>query len=203
MSVNGISQAGPFTRGYPVTGYGRKETEKNAVEEAFSGRMDQVRKSQSSGGNFVLHYFDNEEGDRSVSACCGEDYSVTVYEPKGFDPADPVYKVKIWDKDGNVTERMVNVSEVDPKNSDFIDMYAYAAHVSESGQCPDALSSFMGSDTAVYGTRQRTYQDLTNKVNWVDAVKEMMQMQYDAGNLQGYLGYKRFFDFLCDDSNGK
>lgn len=203
MSVNGIGQAGPFSRGCPVTGYETKGIEKNTVGGTFGGRMEQVRKSQSSGGNFVLHYFDNEEGDRSVSACCGEDYSVTVYEPKDFDPDDPVYKVKVWDKDGNVTERMVNVSGIDPKNSDFIDMYAYAAHVSASGQCPEALSSFMGSDSAIYGMRQRTYQDLTNKVNWVDAVKEMMQMQYDAGNLQGYLGYKKFFDFLTDNSNGK
>lgn len=47
-------------------------------------------------------------------------YSLTVYQPNDFDPANPVYKVKAWDKDENVTERMVDVSKIDKKNSDYI-----------------------------------------------------------------------------------
>lgn len=46
---------------------------------------------------------------------CGTDYSLTVYQPNDFEPAIPVYKVKAWDKDGNVTERMVDVSKIDKK----------------------------------------------------------------------------------------
>lgn len=49
---------------------------------------------------------------------CGTDYSLTVYQPNDFEPAIPVYKVKAWDKDGNVTERMVDVSKIDKKTSD-------------------------------------------------------------------------------------
>lgn len=30
----------------------------------------------------------------------------------------------------------------------------------------------------------------------MDIVKEMMQMQYHAGNLKGYLDYKQFWDFM-------
>lgn len=196
MSINGIGQR-PFMTGYPMAD--TRRAGKNEIGEAFGSHMDQMQRSQMSGGAFVLHYFDGEDGDHAVSASCGTDYSVTVYEPKDFDPANPVYKVKTWDKDGNTVERMVDVSKVDPKDSDFIDMYAYACHVSKNGQCSDALSSFMGSGTAIYGMRGRTYEDLTNKVNWMAAVKEMMQMQYDTGNLQGYLGYKKFFDFLMNE----
>ena len=46
-------------------------------------------------------------------------YSLTVYQPNDFDPANPVYKVKAWDKDENVTERMVDVSKID-KNTVII-----------------------------------------------------------------------------------
>ena len=82
-------------------------------------------------------------------------------------------------------------------------MYAYACHVSGNGECPDALSSFMGAGSAAYGLSGNTYQDLTKTVNWMGAVEEMMQMQYDAGNLQGYLDYKKFFDFLTDENPAK
>lgn len=37
---------------------------------------------------------------------------------------------------------------------------------------------------------------LFDKENWQDIVKDIMQMQYRAGNLEGYLNYKRFWDFL-------
>lgn len=194
MGVYGIGADGYRT----LPGYGLGRTQGSAEGNQFAGQMGNVQKSQMAGGAFELHYFDNEDGERAVSAACGTDYSVTVYEPKGFDAANPVYKVKIWDKEGNTTERMVDISQVDPKNSDFIDMYAYSSYLEKSGKCPDALSSFMGSGTACYGTGERTYDDLSRKINWPDAVREMMMMQYDAGNLQGYLGYKRFLDTLME-----
>lgn len=198
MSVYGIGAPYQGTAGYGLTGYTAGKTQKSMGGSNFASQANNVQKSQMASGAFELHYFDSPDGERAVSAACGTDYSVTVYEPKDFDAANPVYKVKTWDKEGNITERMVDVSEVDPEDSDFIDMYAYSCYLAESGKCPDALSYFMGSDTARYGMEGRTYEDLTHKINWVDAVKEMMMMQYDAGNLQGYLGYKKFFDTLMD-----
>ena len=38
--------------------------------------------------------------------------STTVYKPADFDESNPVYRVKIWDSYGNVTERDVNLNEV-------------------------------------------------------------------------------------------
>lgn len=34
------------------------------------------------------------------------------------------------------------------------------------------------------------------KENWIDILDDLMQMQYHAGNLKGYLDYKKFLDFL-------
>ena len=197
MSVNRIG-----TIPNPLAGYTTGKTKKPQAENAFALQNHTVQKSQMPGGAFVLHYFDNEEGDRSLGAACGTDYSVTVYEPKDFDPANPVYKVKLWDKDGNVTERMVDVTKVDPANSDFIDMYAYSCYVTQNGSCPNAESAFMGADMGSYGPDGRTYKDLFAAKNWIKEVGDMMDMQYNAGNMQGYLFYKKFFDFLMKDKLG-
>lgn len=46
---------------------------------------------------------------------------------------------------------------------------------------------------------QRSNDDYENgfdKTNWLDAVKEIMQIQYNAENLKGYLDYKKFLDFF-------
>lgn len=191
MSINGIGAAGCQTA---ITGYGVGKTKK-AAENNFSNQTHNVQKSQMPGGAFVLHYFDNEEGERAVSASCGTDYSVTVYEPKDFDSANPVYKVKAWDKDGNITERMVDISKVNPEDCDYIDMYAYSCYAESKG-CSSALSSFMGADADQYVSAGRTYSDLFTAKDWVKAVRDMMQMQYDANNLAGYLDYKKFYDYM-------
>ena len=49
--------------------------------------------------------------------------------------------MKVWDKDGNVTERMVDVSKVDTTGSDYIDMFAYSSHLLASWKCPGAQSA--------------------------------------------------------------
>ena len=187
-----------MTAYYPRTGYGmgikqQKLSERNSVqtEKTFA----QPQKAQASSGSFVLH-ISNEEDGKAIGAVCGTDHSVTVYKPKNFDAENPVYKVKIWDKDGNSTERMVDISKVDPKNSDFIDMFAYSSHLSATGECPGAQSSFMSSAANQHGLDERTYKDLFKENNWVNALADAMQTQYAAGNFEGYLNYKPFWDFL-------
>ncbi|MDE7267727.1 MAG: hypothetical protein K2N89_09715 [Lachnospiraceae bacterium] len=168
--------------------------EKNDIET--EQKFDIPQKTQASSGSFVLH-ISNEEDGKAIGAVCGADYSVTVYKPKNFDAENPVYKVKIWDKDGNVTERMVNISKVDPRNSDFIDMFAYSGHLSETGECPSAQSSFLECPSAnQHGLDERTYKDLFKENNWINALADAMQTQYAAGNIEGYLHYKPLWDFL-------
>ena len=171
----------------------QKLGEKNDIET--EQKFDIPQKTQASSGGFVLH-ISNEEDGKAIGAMCGADHSVTVYKPKDFDAENPVYKVKIWDKDGNATERMVDISKVDPKNSDFIDMFAYSSHLSATGECPSAQSSFMSSSANQHSLDERTYKDLFKETNWVNALADAMQTQYAAGNIEGYLNYKPFWDFL-------
>lgn len=196
MSVYGIGAAG-----YPMATqgagcYGTKRVEKKTDNTGSMGQVHEtVQRSEMSSGAFELHISNDQDGE-AISAACGRDYSLTVYKPKDFDPANPVYKAKIWDKDGNVTERMVDVSKVDPRNSDYIDMFAYSSHLSASGECPSAQSSFVSSAGNQHGSDDRGYKDLFQETDWVSALAEAMQTQYQAGNIEGYLNYKPFWDFL-------
>ncbi len=195
MSIYGVGISA-----YSATGYGYTRTGQTTASRNHTNCTETVQKSEMAGGSFVLHYFDNEDGEKTVGAACGTDYSISAYIPKDFDPENPVYKVKVWDKDGEVMERMVDVSKVDPENSDYIDMFAYASYLESSGKCPGAQSAFMGSSGNPYDMGDRRYDDLFEKTNWMGKLKEFMQMQYDAGNLMGYMEYKKFYDFLGTDN---
>ncbi len=192
MSISGIG-----TFGYPAAGFyqTRRET-KSAARAGSAGQIHEtLQRSEMSGGAFELHISNDEDGE-VVGAMCGRDHSITVYKPKDFDPANPVYKAKVWDKDGNVTERMVDVSEVDPRDSDYIDMFAYTSYLSASGDCPSAETSFWQSSANQHGSTDRSYEDLFCRTDWVGALADAMQTQYQAGNIEGYLEYKPFWDFL-------
>ena len=181
MSISGIGTSN-YTTGY---------TAKRAVRNASADNFENTINTKKSSGVFTLHYFDNKDGDTAIGACGNKDGgSVTVYKPKDFDPSNPMYKVREWDSNGNMTERMTNVLEVDPQNADFCDMYAYSCYLTDSGTYSDAQNVFM---------RARgfsTDDNLSAATNWLNVIKTAMQTQYDAGNMIGYFDYKRFFDFL-------
>lgn len=186
-----------ITACYPAAAWNKKAwpelNRKGNAPEDTSAQPEQ--KTQMPSGTFELHISNDTDGE-AVGASCGTDYSVTVYKPKDFDSANPIYKVKVWDKEGNTTERMVDVSQVDPADCDYIDMFAYSSHLSVNGECRSAQSSFMHSAGNPHGADGRTYRDLFQNTDWVSRLAEAMQTQYDAGNIEGYLSYKPFWDFL-------
>ena len=194
MNVGGI------TSNYPI-GYETRKTQKAMPEQSFANTMGKAANVNSK-QIFTLHWFEDELGEKPIGASGLENGgSTTVYKPVDFNPANPVYRVRIWDAEGNMTERMVDISKVDPKNCDIIDMHAYACHLTDSGEFPDAQFTFMRAHCF-----QQVMENPSNpggfrdncldKCNWIDIVKGAMQMQYDAGNLAGYLDYKKFWDFL-------
>lgn len=122
----------------------------------------------------TLHGADKETGDITVflGAEVVTGSSISVYKTQDFDSENPVYKVKIWDKSGNVTERMVDVSKVDPKNCDTAEMYVYTANLKKSRK-----DSF--EDTvlkAVKNTEQRNSVSwsFSEKTDWVKIVNSIM-----------------------------
>lgn len=149
----------------------------------------------------VLHENNGaEEGETVVSSSVNvlTEVSMAVYKPQSYDAANPVYHVKVWDADSNImAERMVDISKIDPRNCDEVEMSAYAWHLSRSGQYPKAFLNFAGIHSYNKTEQQKyTPENIFDKVNWVDIIRDFMQMQYDAHNMKGYLEYKSFLEFL-------
>ena len=57
-----------------------------------------------------------------------------VYKAQDYTLEHPVYRIKSWDATGNLTEHVIDVSQVDPKNCNTYEMYAYAANLKETGK---------------------------------------------------------------------
>lgn len=197
MGVSGIGTNNyPFGAKY-AAGYGAAQKAENSNPQEEAANMSWTVKAENH--DIVLHGEESAEDGKVVSAwaCVTGNTSMTVYQPHDFDPAHPVYKVKVWDSHGNVTERMVDISAVDPANCDTVEMYAYSAWLSKSGKCPDALQNFMFAH-AHHKDKEGSYgyESLFDKEDWLKIVKEVMEMQYRAGNLKGYADYKRFLGAL-------
>lgn len=126
--------------------------------------------------------------------------TISVFKPKNFDEENPMYKVKTWDANGNMEEKYIKVSEVDPKNAGYDEMFAYTSYLSDSGKYPDAQLRFMtalGIEEVVRDYNGIPRDDLYNaKTNWVNIVKKAMDMQFDCGNKEGFLKFKGFWDYL-------
>ena len=96
----------------------------------------------------VLHDQNNADEEETVVGSSGNartGVSIAVYKPREFDASNPVYEVETWDADDNMTERMVNISEVDPADCDEVEMTAYTWYLSNSGKCPAAFLLFAGA----------------------------------------------------------
>ena len=123
--------------------------------------------------------------------------SIAVYKPREFDASNPVYEVETWDAEDNMTERMVNISKVDPADCDEVEMTAYTWYLSNSGKCPAAFLLFAGAREHRQTSRPGYSSDsVFEKSNWVELFREYMQMQYMAGNRKGYLEHKKLLGFL-------
>ncbi len=96
-----------------------------------------------------------------------------------------------------MTERMVDISKIDPKNCDEVEMSAYSWYLSNSGQCPNAFLGFAVARRHNQ-SKQLKYDagSVFDKVNWIDIIRDFMQMQYDAHNMNGYLDYKKLLGFM-------
>ena len=191
MGVSGIG-----TMGYPAAGYETRRTERNAAGGNFAKQAAEAAQATA-----TLHGAEEGSGDITVFSgaeiVSGSSYS--VYKTQDFDPENPVYKVKTWDKSGNVTERMVDVSKVDPKNCDAAEMYAYTADLKESGKGSfedTVLKAAVAKAVKNAEQRSSASWSFSEKTDWVEIVKGIMQSEYSYGDLKGYMEWKKFLGFL-------
>lgn len=193
MSVTGIGAAGS-----PVTGYETRRTERNVAGGDFAKQA-----AQAAGQTQTATLHGAEEGSGDITIFSGAEIasgsSYSVYKTPDFDPANPVYKVKIWDNSGNATERMVDVSKVDPENCDTVEMYAYTADLKESGKGSfedTVLKAAVAKAVKNAEQRSSASWNFSEKTDWVKIVNDIMQSEYSYGDLKGYMEWKKFLGFL-------
>ena len=195
MSISGIGAAG-----YPASGHETKRTERNVAGGNFAKQAAEA--AQAAGkATAILHGADEGSGDitifSGVELVSGTSYS--VYKTQDFDPENPVYKVKLWDQSGNVTEQMVDVSKVDPKNCDTAEMYAYTANLKESGKGSfedTVLKAAVAKAVKNAEQRNASAWSFSERTDWVKIVNDIMQSEYRYGDLKGYMEWKKFLGFL-------
>ncbi len=190
MNVNGIG-----VTGYPEAGYETRKTERNVAGGKFAEQAAEAAQTAT------LHGADEGTGDIAVSSWADvvSGSSISVYKTPDFDASNPVYKVKTWDKSGNVTEQMVDVSKVDPKNCDTAEMYAYTANLKESGKGSfedTVLKAAVAKAVKNAEQRNSATWSFSEKTDWVKIVNDIMQSEYSYGDLKGYMEWKKFLGFL-------
>ena len=194
MNISGIG-----TTYYP-TGHETKKAERNAIGGNFARQVAEA--AQAAGTAPVVTLHGAEEGTGDIAMFSGAEVvsgtSFSVYRTQDFDSENPVYKVKMWGESGNVTEQMVDVSKVDPKNCNTVEMYAYTAHLKGNGK-----GSF--EDTVLKTAVVKSVQDVesnsgiwsfSEKVDWVKVVNDIMESSYQYGDLKGYMEWEKFLDLL-------
>lgn len=196
MSVSGIG-----TTGYQIAGYDTRKTERNVAGGNFAKQAEEAAQATAQTSTAILHGSDEETGDIAIFSNVDvvNNSSITIYKTQDFDPNNPVYKVKTWDNDDNVTERMIDISKVDPKNCDTAEMYVYTANLKESGKGSfedTVLKAAVAK--AVKNAEQRNFGTWSfgAKMNWVDIVKDIMQSEYSYGDLKGYMEWQKFLELL-------
>lgn len=217
MNVNGL-RANGYGTAYMEQGKRKQSTEAAQKTGQFASDYAAQAAGKTTGegasykwnvtcsaSNVVLHG-DSAEGEEAVTAWANvvTGTSMTVYKPKDFDPENPVYKVKMWEESGKETECMVDISKVNPADCNVMEMFAYSAHLSSSGEYPGALEQFIMTQAHHRDSiADYSAKNLFDKTNWLKVIKEVMQMQYNAGNLKGYLEYKGFLGFLTQKTSEK
>lgn len=202
MSVGNIGASG-----YAMTAYYAKKAEKDAAGD-FTRKMSEKEQADKASHVYALHGDDKETGDEAVTSRV--DYingmSMAVYRTKDFDPANPVYKVKTWDEAGNITERMIDISKVDPANCDSTEMYAYTAHLNVTGKGDfreTVLNYAVARAAKDLDSKTSGGINLSQKVNWMNIVGDIMESCYAYGDLKGYMKWKKFLGLLEEAKGGK
>lgn len=194
MSVNGI---GNYNYSSNYVGMNWAAQKRNSQKSA----MGNVGSTQTS--DITLHYTE-ANGDKALTAVGFPDgTSASVYKADNYNDADPEYRVRYWGKSGDYTDTNVRINDVDPENSSYLEMLAYATYSDVQGSTSDALGNFLSAAGGVNADITYDESSVNVRKNFMNMVRDFMQMQYDSNNLAGYLSFKKFYDYMADGRNEK
>lgn len=165
------------------------------VNKASSGQS--FATSMNTSTHITLKMTDEDTGDKALT-CVGfpNGGSASVYKADNYSEANPQYRVKYWDNKGEEREYFVDPRKVNPSNTSYVEMLAYSTYADIQGGTNDAFGKFLTAAEGVNVDRKYDSSNIDTKMDFKPLVKEFMEMQYNAKNLQGYLSYKQLYDYM-------
>ena len=169
----------------------------NYYNNSVNRNSNQVASSFSTGSCINLKMTDEDSGSRALTSVGYPDgSSVSVFKAEGYTDSNPQYMVKHWGKNGEETEYIVNPTQVNPEDASYIDMLAYSTYLDLTGQTKNGFGDFLTASRGVNGDLTYDAGSMNTKMDFKALVKEFMQLQYDVGNMAGYISFKRFYECM-------
>ncbi|MBU5477944.1 hypothetical protein KQI69_01865 [Eubacterium sp. MSJ-13] len=137
-----------------------------------------------------------------VSRALSDGANVTVYKSDSYTDENPILRIVTTASDGSETEQLVDPRMVDISNATENEMLALNAYLVEKGKLDDSVYT-----SSVLSGTNLAKVDLSSasniKKNFFDNIKQVMEMQYNANNLLGYIecgkvlnAYNSFMDIV-------
>ena len=129
--------------------------------------------TSSASSNITLHMSDGGNSGNALTAMGFPDgTSASVFQADDYNPADPEYRVRYWDKEENYTDTMVKVNDIDPQNASYLEMLAYTSYSDVEGLTKNAFGDFMNAARGVNGNISYDADNIKEKKDYMSMVKE-------------------------------
>ena len=185
MNISGINNSNYYV--------GSSRVVKNAKTMTSNGTSN----AECVSSNITLNYSGTKESGNALTAVGFPDgSSASVYKADYYSQANPEYRVRYWDNEGNYTDTNVKINSIEPSNASYLEMLAYTTYSDVQGMTSDAYGNFQQAASGLNGDITYDCNSIKEKKDFMSMVKEFMQLQYDCSNLAGYLSIKQLYDYM-------
>ena len=179
---------------------GRQKGKMNIYSIGNVGSSYRTKYLMTDGGKsgqpaFNLEFPDNETADRKRTLTClhvvtGETVRISVNQS---DPESMIAEIKA--KDGSISEKVIDTSEVDPRNASFVEMLALSSSFMESGKMSGVPGIFASEVcAAILGTDY----DINKKYDFAAMMKQEMDNLMKYGYMDTYAKNKPEYDLVTE-----
>lgn len=178
MNVNGLSNSS----------YG--------VQNVFS------QKGNNKTGNVTSDFQNNFQGTCSLVLVSGGLMSrglsdggcTTVYKAEGYSAENPLMRVVTTSLNGQEYEQLIDPTKVNPASATRTEIDALTAYLVDEKKLDSVSALGIGAGAGIGTTTFSSAS--TVKENYCSLTEEMMKMQYNSHNYEGYLHYKKILSIF-------
>lgn len=145
-----------------------------------------------------LIYNDPDSGKEAIYACAWNYGSqMSVYYSDSFSKENPVFTVKIWDKDNGYVTQDIDGSKVDPTNATALELLAFGAYCDDRGY-PEDATMCVGQMLAGADMDPVQYDAASSQIkhDFTVPLKEHMELTNHPAYMFYYVRYKAMYDFI-------